>query len=107
MEAELASNLAKKPVPGDWLLLAAARDLNRAAFPAAAGYLKDAKNTLSPDRFNLLVRDFAYQGYAAQPEVAALLKVSPAPDPSVPLDPGVWPADEADPAVWPPYSPAL
>ncbi len=107
LEAELAASLAKTPVPGDWLLLAAARDLNRAAFPAAAGHLKDARSALTPDVFNLLVRDYAYQGYAAQPEVAALLKVPLPPASPAPLDPGAWPAEEADPAVWPPFSPAL
>ena len=107
MDTELASNLAKTPVPGDWLLLAAANDLNRAAFPTAAKHLKDAARALTPGLFNLLVQDFAFQGYVTQPDVAALLKVPPPSVSPMPFDPGAWPAEEADPAVWPPFSPAL
>ena len=106
-DVEIASHLNKAPVGGDWLLLAAARDLDRAAFPAAAGHLRDAARVLTPDVFNLLVQDFAYQGYINRPEIAPLLKVPLPPASTVPLDPGAWPAEEADPAVWPPFAPAL
>ena len=61
-DAELADHLAKTPVTGDWLLLAAARDLTRSAFPAAAGHLRDAAHVLPPEVFNLLVQDFALPG---------------------------------------------
>ena len=106
-DAELTGKLAKQPVAGDWLLLAAARDLTAAAFPAAAGHLKDAAHALTPEVFNLLVQDFVYQGYATRPEIGPLVKVPPPPPSSDPLDPGAWPAEEADPAVWPPFSPLL
>ena len=106
-EKELAEHLAKAPVTGDWLLLAAARDLSLAAFPAAAGHLRDAAHVLAPEAFNVLVQDFAFQGYVTRPEVAALLKVQPPAPSTGPMDPGAWLADESDPAVWPPFSPAL
>ena len=106
-ETEFADSLAKPPVSGDWLLLAAARELSRADFPAAVGHLQAATRVLTPEVFNLLVQDFAFQSYATHPEVAALLKFSPPPSSMGPMDPGAWPADEADPAVWPPFAPAL
>ncbi len=106
-DSELTNSLAKAPVTGDWLLLAAARDLNRGAFPAAAGHLRDAAHLLAPEVFNVLVQDFAFQSYATRPEVAALLKVQLPPGSVGPMDPGAWAADEADPAVWPPFAPAL
>lgn len=106
-EAEFADHLARGPVTGDWLLLAAARDLSRAAFPAAVDHLRDAGRAMTPELFNLLVQDFAFQGYATRAELAPLLKIPPPPPSVGPMDPGAWPADEADPAVWPPFSPAL
>ncbi len=107
IKAELAEHLAKPPVGGDWLLLAAAQDLGRAAYPAAAGHLGEASRILSHHAFGWLVQDYVFRAYASHPEVGRLLNV-PAPDPSgKPLDPGAWPAEEADPAVWPPFAPAL
>lgn len=104
---ELADHLAKAPVNGDWLLLAAAQDLTHASYPAAASHLGSAAKVLPPHAFSVLVQDYLYQGYAARPELGSVLKV-PAPAPSdKPFDPGAWPFSEADPATWPPFSPAL
>ncbi len=106
-DAELTAHLSKTPVAGDWLLLAAARDLSHAAYPSAAGHLREAARVLMPERFHLFVQDFAFQSYANRPDVTVLLNVPPPPSSVGPLDPGAWPTDEADPATWPPFSPAL
>ncbi len=106
-EAELTDHLSKTPVAGDWLLLAAARDMSQAAYPSAAGHLRAAAQVLMPEVFHLLVQDFAFQSYANRPDVTALLNVPRPPSSVGPLDPGAWPTDEADPATWPPFAPAL
>ena len=104
---EMADHLAKRPIGGDWLLLAAAQDLLHGAYPAAAGHLGDAAKVLSPHAFSVLIQDYLYQGYTAHPEIAPILKVLPPTPSPKPLDPGAWPFSEADPATWPPFSPAL
>ena len=106
-DAEVADHLSKGPVEGDWLLLAAAQDLGRAAYPAAADHLKAAARVLPPEAYSLRVHDYLFQGHAGNDLVGPLVKVAPPPASGDPLDPSAWPAGEADPAVWPPYAPVL
>ena len=104
---ELAEHLARRPVDGDWLMLAAAQDLTRGAYPAAASHLADAAKVLPPHAFSVLVHDYLYQGYTNRVEITSILKVpAPAASPG-PLDFAAWPFSEADPATWPPFAPAL
>ncbi len=51
--AALDQHLQQKNVPGDWLLLAAARELDRAAYPAAAEYLAKAEKVMPPELFDV------------------------------------------------------
>ncbi len=102
--AELAARLKEASIAGEWLLLAAAQELDHQAYTAAAEHLRLASDHLPSVLYATLTRDYAFQTYAKRSEVAALLgripntEVSSA-GPTV-LDPGSWPPQRGDPALW-------
>lgn len=103
--AALAEHLQQQPVPGDWLLLAAAQDMDRAAYPAAVEHLKAAEHVLPLATFNSRVRDYFFQTHAQQAEAAPYLNRPAPPEvteagPSI-MDPGSWSAEKGDPGNWP------
>lgn len=101
---ELANHLKEAPVAGEWMLLAAAGELDRATYDVAAEHLKQAEVRLPSALYATLTRDFAFQAHAAHSEVATLLNrvqtqtISLA-GPTV-IDPGAWLPERGDPAVW-------
>ena len=109
-DAEVAAHVEQPSPGGDWLLLAAAREIGGGNFAVAAERLEQAKATLPPEVFSLYVQDYLFQAQAARQELSGILSVPP--PSSQPLenspiqDPAVWTAAEADPAVWPPFSKA-
>ena len=103
--AELADHLKQSNVTGEWLLLGAAQDIIRSAFPAAAETLKKAAAVLLPVDYDLAVKDYLFQGAAREPVLAALVQRPRVPD-STELngpfvDPTVALPSRADPAIWP------
>ena len=103
--ASITSHLQQQPVSGDWLLLAAAQDLERADYPLAAEHLRTAFHTLPPALFASRVSDFFFQAHATKPEVAEYLNHPPNPEvteagPSL-MDPAAWSPEKADPGTWP------
>ncbi len=104
--AELAAHLKQEPAGGDWLLLAAAQDLDRQSFTAAAEHLRQAENRLPSGIYADLTHDYFFQAQAKRPELAGLLNHTATPPissagPTV-LDPASWAPERADPAAWPP-----
>ena len=83
-ESRLQFLLAQKNVSGDALLLAAAAEINRVAYPAAAEYLQRAKQTMPPALLAARLRDFLFQARSRQPDLAAAW---PAAVPTGPSDP--------------------
>lgn len=104
---DLADHLAAAPVSGDWLLLAAAQDLVRGAYPAASAHLAQAAKVLPPHSFSVLIHDYLYQGYTNRVEITPILKVLAPTLSGRPLDFSAWSFSEADPATWPPFPPVL
>ena len=103
----MAAHVEQPSPGGDWLLLAAAREIVRGNFALAAERLEQAKAALPPEVFGLYVQDYLFQAQTARPELSGVLNVPP-PITNVPAnapiqDPAVWTAAEADPAVWPPF----
>ena len=103
--AELAAHLKQEPLGGDWLLLAAAQNLDRQEFVAAADHLRQAATRLPSTVYADLTHDYFFQGQAKRPELATLLNrvanpVVSSAGPTV-LDPASWPPERADPANWP------
>jgi hypothetical protein len=107
LDAQITEELAKAMPDGEWLMLAAAREIGHRDFAAAAELLARAKAALPPETFGVYVQDYLYQKRAAHPELKTILQVPlPAvpPESDAPLqDPAVWSSAEADPAVWPPF----
>ncbi len=103
--ASLDQHLQQKNVPGDWLLLAAARELDHAAFPAAAAYLAKAEKVMTPETFDMRVQDYFFHAHAHEPDVAAYLGRPLRPDTSEAgrtiMDPASWTPERADPGSWP------
>jgi hypothetical protein len=100
----------RQPAPtGDWLLLAAAQNLQRHAPSAAAQFMQRAAGLLAPDILNTCEADFAFQNYAGEPEIAKLLAAAAAAagsDNSIVLDPTLAAPASADPALWRHQQPA-
>lgn len=108
-KTELHERVAQETVSGDTLLLAAADEIGRGAFPEAAEYLKRAALALPPKTFQARIRDYVFQAQAIQPDIAAALKTAlPAAtvNPTQPrpvrvlIDPATRSLAEADPAGW-------
>ena len=103
--AELADHLKQPTVAGEWLLLSAARDINRRAFPAAAETLKKAAAALPTADYNLAVKDYLFQSAASEPALAPLVQRPRVPDSTEQngpfVDPTVASPSLADPAIWP------
>jgi tetratricopeptide (TPR) repeat protein len=74
---ELEEKLSEPSPSGDWLLLAAAQNVQRNAFSAAAEFLSRGARLLPPETYRTWVSDYAFQNYAAQPEIARFLQVPP------------------------------
>jgi tetratricopeptide (TPR) repeat protein len=72
--AELDDRLRGSAPSGDWLLLAAAQNVQRNVFPAAAEFLQRAARALPPATFHEFVQDYAFQNYAREPEIAPFLR---------------------------------
>ena len=103
--AELADHLKPGNVTGDWLLLGAAKDITRGAFPAAAEALKKAASILPPRDYDLGVKDYLFQAEVHEPVLAALVtrpRVEDSTEFNGPfVDPAVARPSLADPAIWP------
>ncbi len=100
--AEMAEQLAQNPPVPDWLLTAAAVELHRNNFPAAAGYLDKASTYMDKELFELRLRDFFFYGYRFQKPLERFFtfaKTAPTPTPST--------AIAATPAPGLPEPPAL
>ncbi len=103
--AELASHLKQTPVAGEWMLLAAAQELDHQAYAEAAEHLRLAADRLPSAIYSSYTHDYFFQGYAKRSEVMSLLNRVPplivsSAGPTV-LDPGAWSPERADPAAWP------
>ena len=102
---ELNDHLKQSTVDGEWLLLAAARDILNSKFAAAADSLKKASTTLQPGEYDLLVKDYVFQIAANEPVLAALVQrpvIANSTEQNGPfLDPTVLSPAFADPAIWP------
>ena len=109
-DAELSGHLDQSSPDGEWLLLAAAREIGRGNFAPAAVRLTKAKAVLPPDVFDVYAQDYLFQARVERPELSTLLSVpipANAASGDAPLqDPAAWTAAEADPAVWPPFTKA-
>ncbi len=102
--AELANRLKESPVAGEWLLLAAAQELDRQEYPAAAEHLRLASERIPSVLYATLTHDYFFRTHAKRSEVAPLLGRIPAPEvtsagPTV-IDPGSWSPLRGDPAIW-------
>ena len=103
--AELAAHLKQEMIGGDWLLLAAAQDLDHQAFTAAAEHLRQAGNRLPSSLYADLTHDYFFQAQAKRSELTGLLNRVATPmissaGPTV-LDPASWAPERGDPATWP------
>lgn len=103
--AELASHLKQTPVAGEWMLLAAAQELDHQAYADAAEHLRLAADRLPSTVYSAYTHDYFFQGFAKRSEVMSLLNRMPplvisSAGPTV-LDPGSWSPQRADPAIWP------
>ena len=73
MKAAVAEHL-KNPAPtGYWLLTAAANAMQHGDMATAAGDLRRARGTLSPENYTVLTNDYFLRGFAERDEVSALL----------------------------------
>ncbi len=104
-DAELDGQLKLEGGTPERWLLAAARDITRSAYPAAAESLKKAAGLLPPPVYALEIKDYLFQAVQGEPVLTPLLKFPPIQDSTELngpfLDPVVLPAELADPAVWP------
>ena len=103
--AEIASHLKQTPVAGEWMLLAAAQELDHQAYADAAEHLRLAADRLPSALYSSYTHDYFFQGYAKRSEVMSLLNRVPplaisSAGPTV-LDPGSWSPGRADPGTWP------
>ena len=109
-QTELAQHLAHAPVSGDTWLLGAAREISRAAYPAAAEDLRRAAAVLPPLVFRARLHDYFFESQSTRPDLAPFF-ASPVPAPAtgppshktaVPIlvDPATRSLAEADPAGW-------
>ncbi len=101
---ELADHLKAVPVGAEWLLLAAAQELDQEAYPAAAEHLRQASDRMPAAIYAGLTHDYFFQTYAKRSEVASLLSRTvnldiSAAGPTV-LDPGSWSPERGDPGTW-------
>ena len=107
--ASLDQHLQQKGVSGDWLLLAAARELDHAAYPAAAEYLAKAEKVMTPDLFESRVQDYFFRAHANSPDVATYLSHPSKPETTEAgqsiMDPASWTPERADPGSWPTSAP--
>ena len=103
--AELDEHLKEQPSQPEWLMLAAVRSINARAFPAAAGFLKQAASATPPAVYNLWVKDFVFRTVSEQPALAELLQRPPVPGSTEEfngfVDPTVSPTEWLDPGIWP------
>ena len=101
---ELDAHLKQPNVSGEWLLLSAARDILRGAFPAAAETLKKAMLVLPPIDYDLAIKDYLFQSAATEPALTTLLqrpRVVDSTELNGPfVDPTVASPGLADPAIW-------
>ncbi len=102
--AELNENLRQEPAAAEWCLLAAARDINRSAFPAAAEFLKKAAGSMPPPKYALRVKDYLFRSVENEPVLTGLLRNPVTTDSEQQnerfTDPIVLPPELADPAIW-------
>ena len=103
--AELDAHLKEQPVPPEWLLLAAARQIAAGKNAEAGPFLSQAASALPPGVYNLWIKDFLFQTAIGEPTLVALLRRPPIPDSTEQdgpfLDPTVGPPELMDPAIWP------
>ena len=103
--AALDQHLHQRNAAGDWLLLGAARELDHAAYTAAAEYLAKAEKAMTPGLFESRVQDYSFRTHAGEPDVAAYLSRPPRPDVTEAgrsvMDPASWLPERADPGSWP------
>ena len=92
-QAELAAQLDREDVSGDTWLLAAANEINRAAFPAAAEDLRRAARVMPVTLLRSRLRDYVFQSQAKQPDLAAFWSTL------APAAPGNVPAPKPMPAT--------
>jgi tetratricopeptide (TPR) repeat protein len=103
--AELEGKLKLDPVPAYWLLTAAAQEVQRTDFPAAARFLQKVARILPADELNQQMRDYFFTPLAARKEFAPYFARSgPPPVPitviSLHSDPAAWTLQSGDPAAW-------
>ena len=67
---EMAAMLAENPPPPDWLLTAAAVDMQHHDFANAANYLEKASQLMDKDLFNLRMRNYFFFGYRFEKPLA-------------------------------------
>lgn len=118
---ELKARLARPAPPPDWLLTAAALEMKKGDYPAAAGFLERVAAVVPPEEIKNRLRDFFLFGFAREPALAKffapLLKpapsaagspapeASPAPATGLSLAPGAAPA--GSPGAFSPPPPPL
>ena len=103
-EKDFADELAKQlalPNPGmDWLITAAAEEIHRGNFAAAAGYFDKAAQRGDPESFSLRLRDFYLVQFQDEKELARFYPKNPAAKPEGSRkspEPGGSPAPDAEP----------
>ncbi len=106
-DAEMKAQLTGPSPGGDWLLLAAAREIGRKNYSVAAEQLEEAEKVLPREIFSNYMQDYLFQSQRTRPELAARVNTPPpainAPGNAPIEDPAAWTAAEADPAGWPPF----
>jgi tetratricopeptide (TPR) repeat protein len=74
---EMAQRLAENPPPPDWLLTAAAVDMEHRDFAAAATHLERARQYMDKQVFALRMRDYFFYSYRIYPPLARFFAVDP------------------------------
>lgn len=75
---ELEAQLKGSAPTGYWMLTAAATSLQDGDAKTAAAWLTKAKNSLGDDRFNALLNDYFFRGFADRPEVSGFFTATDA-----------------------------
>jgi tetratricopeptide (TPR) repeat protein len=107
LTAELAEKIKRDSTPGYayWLLTAAAQEMQREEYPAAAAFLQKAARAMPTEDFNAQMRDYFFVNHASHKEVASYLARANASASKTaipaPTDPIFWTLQNADPASWP------
>ena len=95
LQGLLDTALASPEPSGEWILAAAALALRKEQYPAAAGLLARARQSLQPLFFSFLTGDKFFDLYRARKELAPVLAAGPAPTVPPTLPPPATPAPAA------------